>query len=490
MNRRSGILFSALCLLAALAGCGTGQTPGTFVGRPGRYDYSPSVIRTGNEIRIWWCGMAKNPANPDQDSDSIQYETVDTATNQKSDPVTVLAETPKTWDNVFTCNPRIMRGTFVDPLGDGQTYTYALYYVATASGAGLANNIGVAFSNDGIHFKKYPQPVIVSNTPNFYGVGQPSLYNVDGKSHLLMFYEVLEGPAYHVEAESNDGVHFTTVGPLTQRGIDPNNANPTWGDIAYDPVTRYWYAAFNLPVRDPHTTADTQESGQYGIQIYRIPGDSLLNGSTPWQLMATFDTNRTGYESNFLAGFEKDEFGNLTTELSPKLRFFPSITTPPTPWDADPAAMASAGNLINWDIGSMVYDPAETTVTLKRYRHGGDYETTSGYIDPGSRLVADATIGHLYSSPQGGATTPFYNCKSGDKDYFVSTDARCGGKLVVGLQGYGYAPSPALDSPASYASEGSVAMYTCASLGGGHFISTDQACGGQGTGSLLGYALP
>ena len=33
-----------------------------------------------------------------------------------------------------------------------------------------------------------------------------------------------------------------------------------------------------------------------------------------------------------------------------------------------------------------------------------------------------STLGHLYESPQQGATVAFYGCKSGETDYFVSLD--------------------------------------------------------------------
>jgi hypothetical protein len=481
--------YSLACTISLLALCSCGSdeaTPGTFVGRAGRYDYSPSVIRTGNQVQIWWCGMAKNPQKADQDTDAILYQTIDTQTRKKSSRVVVLAETPGTWDQVFTCNPRVIRGSFVDPLGDGTTYTYAMYYVATASGAGLQNNIGVAFSNDGIHWNKYKNPVISASGPTDYGVGQPALYNLDGKSQMVMFYEDTGATIEHKEATTNDGVHFTDVGTLTRNGLDPNNPSLSWGDMAYDPKTHFWYAAFDSPLRSAASTGGEQEHGQYGIQLYRIPDGSLLSGTEPWQLLATFDTNTTGFESNFLAGFEKDQYGSLDVGAYPKIQMYPSIATPPPRWDDDAKTAWEDSDLVHWDIGSFVWDPSATRLTLTLYQHGADYETTSGYVDPSGGLKVSAAIGHLLPAPQGGATIAFYNCKSGKKDYFVSTDAACGGAYVVGLEGYGYPPR----ASAAEAAGGSVAMYSCPSSGGAHFVSKDPACRGGSPGTLLGYALP
>lgn len=476
-----GLLIMTLVLGLSSCGAPSGTPAGAVVGRAGRYDYSPSIIQTGNQLQIWWCGQGRNPQKSSQDSDSILYATIDTTTGRKTDPVIVLAETPGTWDTVFTCNPRVIRGSFANPLGDGQTYTYAMYYVATAAPAGVDNSIGVAFSNDGIAWNKYKEPVILSDSPLDYGVGQPAVYNVDGKSNLILLYEDSNTSIEHIMATSTDGIHFSVQGTLTRNGLDPSNPSPPWGDIGYDPTTRYWYAAFDLPLRDPATTGG-QENGQYGIQMYRIPDSSLLSGATPWQLLKTFDTNSTGYEANFLAGLLKDQYGSLDVGPYPKIQLYPSIANPPTKWDSDAKGLGRAGSLIQWDIGSFAWSPDEAKRTLTRYQNSDSYDTTSGYIDPHSHFIADTILGHLYEAPQNATTVPFFNCKANPKDYFVSLDPTCGGNYVVGLQGYGYAkPVPA---------NSTVAVYSCSSARHGHFVSKDAQCEGNGSGTLLGYVLP
>ena len=145
----------------------------------------------------------------------------------------VLAETQGGWDSVYTCNPKVIRGTFANPLGNGESFTYAMYYVGTGSLTGFDNSIGVAFSNDGISWKKYPHPIISPETQEGYGLGQPAVYNNDHHAAIRMFYEDDSVYPRHVEAISSDGVHFVTLGTLTTNGLDPN-ARPgvTW------PMTR------------------------------------------------------------------------------------------------------------------------------------------------------------------------------------------------------------------------------------------------------------
>ena len=89
--------------------------------------------------------------------------------------------------------------------------------------------------------------------------GPARAYNNNHQGAIQLFYEDDSNYPRHVEAKSSDGVHFVTVGTLTTNGLDASN--PTWGDIAYDAGTGYWYAGFNTPTRDPSTTGGVMERG-------------------------------------------------------------------------------------------------------------------------------------------------------------------------------------------------------------------------------------
>ena len=99
--------------------------------------------------------------------------------------------------------------------------------------------------------------------------------------------------------------------------------------MAYDAATGYWYAGFNLPLRNPWTVGGVVERGQYGIQLYRIPDASLLTGATPWELVTTVDTCLTGYEANFIPAFVRDPFGNLNVGSYPTIEMYLAISDPP-----------------------------------------------------------------------------------------------------------------------------------------------------------------
>lgn len=487
LNRSNGLgpLAMILALLSglALAGCdatSSGTPRGAIVGRTAAYNYSPSVIQTGDLQQFWWCGTGRNPANTSQLSDTILYESINTVTHAKNGPVIVLAETKGSWDSKFTCNPRVVRGTFVNPLGNGKTYTYEMFYVGTTSD--IANSIGAAFSNDGIQWAKYPEPVILSTSPVDFGVAQPVAYNANGRSDITIFYEDYTPSVHHVEAASTDGIHFTIQGVITKNGLDPTNLDPSWGDMGYDPSTRYWYAAFNLPSRPKSTTGGVVELGQYGFQLYRIPESSLLTGTTPWQLLKTVDTNLTGYESNFLPSLLHDMYGNIHIGPRSTLQLFVSTALPQPAWNASPESAGKAGDIFQWAIAVNSYDPNQSTLTLKRYRNDKTYEVTTGWTDVSAKFLLDTTLGHLYAAPQNGANQPFYGCKDGSTGYFVSVDLACNGQRILGVNGYGYVQRPTGVS--------TVALYSCASARNGRFLSKDSACEGNGAGTLFAYALP
>ena len=118
---------------------------------------------------------------------------------------------------------------------------------------------------------------------------------------------------------------------------------------------------------------------------------------------------------------------------------------------------------------------------FNRYFNQTTHEVTTGWIDPKGGFSLQSTLGHLYQSPQQGATVPFYGCKIGSMDYFVSLDGACEGARILGMNGYAYSKPVAGLSL--------VPLYRC-STGHDHFVSTDPKCEGQSTQQLLGYALP
>jgi hypothetical protein len=482
MNRlKIEFLVASIILVLSTTGCAP-SLPRGAVGLVQQYNYSPSVIQIGITRLFWWCSVGVNPNDSSQKTDAIYFQSVNMTSFESYGPVLVLAETPGAWDSAYTCNPKVIGGVFENPLGDGQTYSFAMYYVATSAITGTNNSIGVAFSNNGISWKKYPEPVIPSTSSTGYGVGQPALYNTDHKAAIAMFYEDSNPTVHHVAAVSTDGVHFTVEGTLTSYGLDPDNPEAIWGDMSYDSAASEWYAVFNRPLRPPSTTGGVVERGEYGIELYKIPNAALLTGTSLWEQLATIDTNLTGFESNFLAGFVRDFYGNINVASYPTIQMYTTVSYPATDWDATPAEAGNSAAPGTWILMPLNWvPPASPAVPLNRYFNGSIHEVTTGWISPGAGFQLQAVLGHLYSRPFNGATVPFYGCKAGQTDYFVSLDIGCEGQRALGKNGYGYSqPVPGLNL---------VALYRCFT-GTDHFLSTDPKCEGQSTDMLLGYVAP
>jgi hypothetical protein len=474
----AAIVVAELGALLALTSCSSTQLPKGMVGRIGLYDYSPSVIQTGTVKQFWWCGLAENPALHSQKTDAILYESLDSATGHKVGPITVLAETPGKWDAELTCNPKVIGGTFSNPLGDGETYQYAMYYVGIENTSN--NNIGVAFSHDGIAWKKYPEPVIRAESAVGYGVGQPSLYNADGKAGITMFYEDWFPNIHHVKATSTDGVHFSVQGTITLNGLDVG-CEGTWGDIAYDLKTGYWYALFNRDLRDPSTTAAIIERGEMGVELYRIPDSALMTGAIPWESLATFDTNSTGFESNFIGAIVHDTYGNVNVGAYPTIQMYISVSNPQTGWKATVEEAGKSGDVSTWDIAPMEWTPNASARPLNRYYNRKTYVVTTGWIDTVGGFEQQSLLGHVYEGAHQGATTQLYACRNGATDYFISTDPACEGKRILGRNGFAYSqpgPEPSL-----------VPLYRCRTAKN-HFVSQDPKCEGQSPDGFLAYVLP
>jgi len=191
-----------------------------------------------------------------------------------------------------------------------------------------------------------------------------------------------------------------------------------------------------------------------------------------------FDTNSTGYESNFIASFLRDPYGNLNTGSYPTIEVFTSFSNPQPGWDASPRNAGGDATPDDWDIGEASWTPSQPLLPLMQYYNNKVHEATTGWIDPKGRFALDSTVGALFEAPQNGAALAFYGCKSGSQDYFISTDSACEGQRTLGVQGYGYAQSkPGLSLQPLY-------RY---SSGHDHFVSTAENCDGQSV--LLGYIM-
>lgn len=510
LRRVGTAALAALALLLTAAPAHASTTiGGPFLGATGFYDYSDSGIRdtaAGTETH-WWCG----------DTAAHQTDTILEQQYRLSDwSVTiperqVLAEGPSgAWDSAYTCNPTVVQGSFVNPFGDGLSYTYAMYYVGTTSGSD--NSIGAAFSNDGTSWRKYPNPVLTFNDPGhgYYGYAQPNAVIVGGRVELL--FEDSDAPATptpgptrlgatrpavparaqvrHVHGAApvpavsthwytianSDGATFAGPALITSVGLP--TPTPSWGGAAYDPADGRWYAAFNALNRDPSTTGAVAENGQPGITLYAT---SNLDTGT-WTQLDAIDTVVTGSEANFIAGLLRDPNGDLSSAFLPSVRVDLSQSWPRPAYNAYGAALGNSGQFNQWQIAWHQWTPGQPWRTLQRVDYaGGHHEVTTGWWDSSVYHLENINLGKLAEAPTGAATVPVYLCKAAATDYVDTLRPDCNGSYQSGVLGY-ISPTPGA---------GLIPIYSCISAVG-HFVSPSPACEGTTVdplepAGLLGY---
>jgi hypothetical protein len=221
--------------------------------------------------------------------------------------------------------------------------------------------------------------------------------------------------------------------------------------------------------------------GQLGIELYKIPDSTLLTGTTPWQQLATIDSNMTGFEANFIAGFVRDQYGTLNVGNYPSIQLYVSVSDPQPDWNASPKNAARSAEPDTWDIAPVTWAPNQPSKALYQYSNNAVHEVTTGWVSPDGKFRQDSLFGHLYESPSQGALVPFYGCVNGESDFFVSLDSACEGKRMLGKNGYGYSePVSGLNL---------IPLYRCAT-GHDHFVSKDPKCEGATTDQFLGYISP
>lgn len=460
----------------------------TFKGTSDRYNYAPTVVQSGTTRHYYWCGY--DFAYAGHDSDTILTESYDTKTHKTSAVSVALAPSQGKWDYGNTCNPSVVMGRFVNPIGDGTTYSIALYYVGSTGTT--HNSIGVAYSNDWHTFHKRPTPVLsppagCSSLPGDakYGYGQPTAYNHDGKGEIWLFYDDVCNHQYK-RVEIDNGTRGASA-VLTTNGF-PHGFPGL--EFAYDDQARVWYAVGGYdsarrrspPWTPPGSkTPISYEHGGYTFQLYRIAEGGLVSGSSAWTEVTRVDTNLIGYESSTIPTIVRDAYGNVNIG-----GVYPDIVMPfgVTNIERPPASSTMQADAPTtdrrfWKIREITWRPGHPLRPFKRYFSASLHrnEVTTGYVD--TRAFAyERTLGSLYEEPDGAATRALYGCRHDPDDYFVSTRSDCEGQKVLGLEGFAYPSS---------GSGHDVALYRC-NTGTFHLVTSDPGCEGWTREALLGFA--
>ena len=454
------IFLMILITSAPSAFCGYALPNGGYIFTRAGYNYGPSTIVEGNIQKFWWCGLDQGPSGQ---TDTIQYRTYNSSTQQWSTITKVLTPTTGAWDSLFTCDPSVIAGNFKNP-ENGLTYQYAMYYTATNTRPGINNSIGLAYSNDGVNWVKYSQPVIrQAQVDGGYGAGQAATYNANGQANIYVFYTDTSagaGDRLYLR-QTNDGINFgaaTLISDSNTAGLQLSSNS----DLAYDYNSKYFYAVRETA---PYRSGDREA---YQMIIARMPASDLLSGGGTWEVLGFANSNLTGFYMNHNPGIWRDNFGNITNAL-------PTI----------PVYFAAGTNDSNtWNLTTVSITPTPSTLLLTRYacytcgnNNATAHLITVGYV-PNVGYHVESTLGYLDMAPISGEI-PLYNCMAG-KAPFLTKDQACEGQQPMGIMGY--------ISPNSGGN--TRAIYRCVANNNNidHFVSYDAACEGQKQEGLLGYS--
>ncbi|MDS0849239.1 hypothetical protein [Burkholderia cenocepacia] len=306
MTTRKFAVWLAFLLTSAVGTSAYADQSGMLIqkGPNNRYNYVPSVIMLADGTqKMWWCAGGAS-------SDVILYRSINANTQQIiTDTTQVLAEgVSGSWDSVFVCDPSVIMGDFTYPDGSGVHYSYLMYYTGTdnSTNGGIDNGVGVAYSNDGVTWRKWPFPILRTSSTE-YGIGEQSAISADGKSAVWLFVlqKLDSSPQHYHLYYSTDGVHLQYKFQVSESGVIGNFI--TEADFAFDYNGGNVYMVTNR-INDEAT-----------MDVYQMPWTSLSNGT--WQHFASLGANGTykptpaSYKYNGGAGFLRNEFGNNSTWL-------------------------------------------------------------------------------------------------------------------------------------------------------------------------------
>ncbi|GAB3948878.1 hypothetical protein GCM10029976_080870 [Kribbella albertanoniae] len=274
------------------------------------YAYAPSVV-AGSPTRIYTCHS--KAANTIRD-DIFLTKVGGTSTS-------VLTGSGSGWDHFHNCDPSVVR---VNVPFNGQTYSYAMFYLGNDVDASAHNAIGVAVAHnlDG-PWVKLPNPVIQfpGNAPTEWGAGQPTATTINAADGTVVLAWTQGLPSGNVGkaaqvsfASGTPVVQFERVLPMA--GLTKSTGEPDDGlnnfDLVYSPPRDRFYL-----VREGHPYPSGSQPDYISdhLQIASISGAGFWG--TPgvsWTVESTITSARTGRPRTHNPGFLRTAYGTLPNE--------------------------------------------------------------------------------------------------------------------------------------------------------------------------------
>ncbi|UUV33466.1 beta-xylosidase [Amycolatopsis roodepoortensis] len=194
------------------------------------YNYSPTVMRDGGKLKMWWCSQYGSAQPPGDDVLYAQSPSLDGPFTGPSGggPAAVFSGAPGGFDGMHTCDPSVIK------VGS----TYYMYYTGAAGDHALGNSIGLATSSDGLTWTRAAggKPIIGPShdvhRDNVYGAGQPSAVYLDGWFYVLFTDTTAKGAGWNGAGQfllrARDAAFTRNVETLGEQGFvaKPGTTSP------------------------------------------------------------------------------------------------------------------------------------------------------------------------------------------------------------------------------------------------------------------------
>ncbi len=286
----------------------------------GIYNYCPSVMQVSDTERyIYYCTNT-------QSYNVTDYIACRKGTVSSSgewvwgEQTIVLSPTDGTWDERHVCDPSVVGGEF---RYKGETYSYLMAYLGCITSNSQENDLGIAVAKSPMGpFVKVGNAPLVDFVRNMtidqsifqWGVGQPSLINMDKKGSIMLFYTRGDHTATRTIAESwdlsdlDDPKRRSSV-KLSESGLKNLNGGADIlnnADFVYDSAADVFYASSDCHP-NPSSVPD-YISSHFRVTSFKRPASYSSFG---WKYISTVGPGDTGFARNHNTGILRDTYGHL-----------------------------------------------------------------------------------------------------------------------------------------------------------------------------------
>lgn len=288
--------------------------------REGIYNYCPSVIQLEDGTRyVYYC--TNTEAYNVIDHVGCRKAPLEDCYYSYGEESIVLMPTEGTWDAQHTCDPSVVAGEF---LYQGETYTYLMAYLGCITVNNQENEIGlaVAKSPEGPFVKVGTEPLVSfskddPDSPIFeWGVGQPSIVNMDKQGQITMFYTRGDKNGTRIIVEEWDMSNLDAPVRLSQTELSAKGLENLLGnsdfmnnaDFAYDAARNRFYA-----VSDAHPNPkSTPNFIASNFKVSYFEGTDFAN--IEWKTVEVPGETETGFPRNHNCGLVRDMYGHLLSD--------------------------------------------------------------------------------------------------------------------------------------------------------------------------------